>query len=80
MLHIPGVREQVARIRSLCATPPPQQAVQLGADHRARLEASHRRRLAELVAKPCLNIVKGLMKHQARAVTVSAWNQDSDLR
>ena len=57
--------EQVARIRSLCTLPPSPQNVQLSADHRARLDANHRRRLGELVAKPCLNVVKGLMKHQA---------------
>ncbi len=58
------VAEQVARIRSLCAAPAPQQTMALGPEHRARLEASHRRRQSDLVAKACLNVVKGLMKHQ----------------
>ena len=64
--------DQVARIRSLCAAPAPQQTVALGPEHRARLEASHRRRLSDLVAKACLNVVKGLMKHQVRGLGIAS--------
>ena len=38
----------------------------LGPEHHARLEANHARRLQELVGRSCLNIVKGLMKHNVR--------------